>query len=51
MKLTLVDGFAGGGEYTHSDTKQLVLGSPFICLDAVREAEFALNANRHKPLK
>lgn len=51
LKLTLVDGFAGGGEYTHSDTKQLVLGSPFICLDAVREAEFALNANRHKPLK
>lgn len=51
LKLTLVDGFAGGGEYVHHDTNELVLGSPFICLDAVREAEIALNANRHKPLK
>lgn len=50
LRLTLVDGFAGGGQYFHSDTKELVLGSPFICLDAAREAEIQLNAKRLKPL-
>lgn len=50
LRLTLVDGFAGGGEYFHSDTNELVLGSPFICLDAAREAETLLNLKRTKPL-
>lgn len=48
LRLTLVDGFAGGGMYVHSDTKQLVKGSPFIFLDAKREAEFLINQGRHK---
>lgn len=51
MRLTLVDGFAGGGQYQHADTGELVPGSPFICLDAVRDAEIALNLGRRKPLK
>lgn len=51
MKLTLVDGFAGGGQYLHKDTQQLVLGSPFVCLDAVRDAEIKLNVGRRKPLR
>lgn len=48
FKLTLVDGFAGGGIYRHATTGQEVLGSPFIMLDAVREAEFLINQNRAK---
>lgn len=51
LRLTLVDGFAGGGQYIHRDTKALVLGSPFICLDAVAEAEVRLNLDRRKPVK
>lgn len=51
LRLTLVDGFAGGGQYIHRDTRELVLGSPFICLDAVAEAEARINADRRKPVK
>lgn len=51
LRLTLVDGFAGGGLYYHNDTKELVKGSPFVCLNATKEAEFLLNQNRRKPLK
>jgi three-Cys-motif partner protein len=51
LRLTLVDGFAGGGLYYHSDTKELVKGSPFVCLNATKEAEFSLNQGRKKQLK
>ena len=51
FKLTLVDGFAGGGLYYHEDTKALVEGSPFIFLNAAREAEFEINRNRTKPVR
>lgn len=51
LSVTLVDGFAGGGLYIHSETKELVKGSPFIFLDATREAEFTINRDRHKPIK
>lgn len=51
LRLTLVDGFAGGGLYVHSDTRELVKGSPFICLDATKEAEFLINKDRRKPVK
>lgn len=51
MRLTLIDGFAGGGMYVHNDTHELVKGSPFIFLEATREAEYVLNRNRHKPLE
>ncbi len=50
MRLTLVDGFAGGGMYVHNDTRQLVKGSPFIFLEATREAEYLINKDRHKPV-
>ncbi len=50
LRLTLVDGFSGGGLYYHKDTNELVRGSPLICLDAAREAEFRLNIGRRKPL-
>lgn len=50
MRLTLVDGFAGGGMYVHNDTRELVKGSPLIFLEATREAEYLINKDRHKPV-
>jgi three-Cys-motif partner protein len=50
FKLTLVDGFAGGGLYLHKDTGLEVHGSPLVCLQAVRTAEYLLNQSRTKPL-
>lgn len=51
LKLTLVDGFAGGGLYVHQDTREVVKGSPFIFLEATREAEYLINKDRHKPVQ
>ncbi len=51
LKLTLVDGFAGGGQYILDETGELVEGSPLILLDASKEAEFLINQNRTKPIK
>ncbi|PJO79148.1 three-Cys-motif partner protein TcmP [Neisseria brasiliensis] len=50
LKLTIVDGFAGGGLYHHKDTKEVIHGSPLVCLESVREAEFTLNQNRTNKL-
>ncbi|WP_020481805.1 three-Cys-motif partner protein TcmP [Methylomonas sp. MK1] len=50
LKLTLVDGFSGGGIYKHSATNQLVYGSPIIMLDAIKEAEFLINRDRRKKI-
>lgn len=50
LNLTLIDGFAGGGVYLHADTRQPVLGSPFVFLEAVEEARFEIDQGRHKPL-
>lgn len=47
FRLTLVDGFAGGGEYRHS-SGILCPGSPQILIDAVRAAEVTINAARTK---
>ncbi len=51
LRLTLVDGFAGGGVYQHESTKAQVLGSPFIFINAVKEAEALINLARQKPLR
>ncbi|WP_217424541.1 three-Cys-motif partner protein TcmP [Nitrogeniibacter mangrovi] len=51
FKLTLVDGFAGGGVYTHADTGKLAYGSPIILLEAEKEAEFFINQGRSKPVR
>jgi three-Cys-motif partner protein len=50
FRLTLVDGFAGGGEYHDPDSKEILPGSPLIMLDAVKEATFELNKDRRKPV-
>lgn len=51
FRLTLVDGFAGGGLYQHKDKKEPVHGSPLVCLEAVKEAEYLLNKDRKKPMR
>jgi three-Cys-motif partner protein len=51
LRLTFVDGFAGGGIYQHQETKTKVLGSPFVFLEAAREAEALINLARQKPLR
>ncbi len=51
LRLTLVDGFAGGGIYVHDTTHQTVLGSPFVFLNAAEQAEKLINHERQKPLR
>lgn len=43
LRLTIVDGFAGGGAYHHDVTGEFLLGSPFICLQAAKDAEALIN--------
>ncbi|BCQ21904.1 three-Cys-motif partner protein TcmP [Caballeronia sp. NK8] len=50
FKLTLVDGFCGGGEYYLRGTKTLVLGSPFRIIEAVESAKKLVNLDRKKPI-
>lgn len=51
FKLTLVDGFSGGGIYRHADTSDIIIGSPLIMLEAVKEAEASVNLRRKNPVK
>jgi three-Cys-motif partner protein len=51
LRLTLVDGFAGGGLYEHETTRQEILGSPFVFLKAAEEAEALINQGRQKPFR
>jgi three-Cys-motif partner protein len=51
LRLTLVDGFSGGGMYLHPDKKAEVLGSPLVMLQAAREAEAIINVGRQKTFK
>jgi three-Cys-motif partner protein len=49
LQLTVVDGFAGGGRYRDALTGENANGSPFLILDAIKEAEAELNIGRRKP--
>ena len=51
LRLTLVDGFAGGGIYVHDATRQTVYGSPLVFLRSAEAAADILNRGRQKPLK
>ncbi len=51
FRISLVDGFAGGGEYQNCQTGLICPGSPQILIEAVRAAEVAVNASRSKALK
>lgn len=50
LRLTLVDGFAGGGIYVHQTTRATVFGSPFVFLEATKHAEDLINLQRRKPI-
>lgn len=50
IRITLVDGFCGGGRYRLTGTNELVLGSPLRMLKAVEEASFKINQERPKPV-
>jgi len=51
LRVTLVDGFAGGGVYKHADTGERVLGSPLVFLNTVKAAEALINQERQKPIR
>lgn len=48
LKLTLVDGFAGGGLYLHPETNAEIPGSPIIMASSMQDVEKAVAANREK---
>jgi three-Cys-motif partner protein len=49
LRLTLIDGFAGGGLYTSMATGGLHEGSPLIFLRAMKTAQASLNTTRTRP--
>jgi len=51
IRLTLVDGFAGGGVFRHAVTQERILGSPLVFLRASEAAQAIINAQRRKPLR
>lgn len=51
LRITLVDGFCGGGLYTIRGKQQEVLGSPLRMLAAVEEARVLINLGRTKPIE
>lgn len=51
LRLTLVDGFAGAGEYLHEVTRERRYGSPFVFLQAAKEAEMRINTSRRKKIR
>lgn len=49
LTLSVVDGFAGGGEYSGENTGDFHDGSPLIAMKTVAEQQVALNIGRQKP--
>jgi three-Cys-motif partner protein len=48
LRLTLIDGFAGGGQYQRNGV--IVPGSPLILLDELAAAQVRVNIDRTKPI-
>lgn len=51
LTLHLVDGFSGGGIYLDKLTNEECYGSPLVILDAVRDVEKEINAERSNPFQ
>jgi three-Cys-motif partner protein len=49
LRISLIDGFCGGGEYLHQ--KEIVPGSPLILLQEIAAAQVKLDATRTKPTR
>lgn len=47
LSMTIVDGFAGGGKYIDALNK-IIDGSPFLILQAIKEAEAKINVGSNK---
>ena len=50
IRITLVDGFCGGGLYHLESTGELVVGSPLRILQAVEQASLKINRERPKQI-
>lgn len=50
LRLSIVDGFAGGGEYVIKDSTEIHDGSPLILINAVNAAKARLAVGRKKPI-
>jgi three-Cys-motif partner protein len=48
LRLTLVDGFSGGGLYLHEITREEISGSPLIFLEATKAAAAEINIKKTK---
>ncbi len=51
FKITLIDGFCGGGLYKNIITNNEILGSPLRMLAAVKEVTLKINQARQKPIE
>jgi three-Cys-motif partner protein len=51
MRLTLIDGFAGGGIYRRSDNGEQHRGSPFVLFEAMKNANTDIQEGRIKPFQ
>ena len=49
FRLTLVDGFAGGGNFTHEGN--IISGSPLVMLEEGKDADHRLNVDRKNKIK
>src|SRR5688500_8215247 len=49
LRLTLVDGFSGGGQYRAGASDEIVVGSPLIALEAMEVAQIQAQSIRTKP--
>jgi three-Cys-motif partner protein len=49
LVLSIIDGFAGGGEYTAHNRRDIHEGSPTLAIRTVNETEAILNVGRTKP--
>ncbi|PIR39781.1 MAG: hypothetical protein COV35_00840 [Alphaproteobacteria bacterium CG11_big_fil_rev_8_21_14_0_20_39_49] len=51
LRLTIVDGFSGGGLYKHAETGEVCTGSPLIFLETIKRMEAEIQAKRKKSFR
>ncbi len=49
MRLALIDGFAGGGDYRSTASGEVHFGSPFVMLRAMQQAQAVASEKRGRP--
>jgi len=48
FNLNVIDGFSGGGEYLHPQSREIYEGSPVRLIKAAESAEAAINTRREQ---